>query len=206
MVEEAGAVYLNFSYWIEFLDELLRTSGDNLLQENPFVILSSLEMTALTWTCSIVNISVCLPTIWLAGNSHKWVKYKWTVHSMGKMVDMLEVDLEDIINDETLFTNETYMMGIFKKLLYELTPFGEYWEHIFKKKSMHLAGHPSNKVSQFSKLPDESFSLENDTNKKTLPMMVDMGVTAAIVLLAELQNKNKAMYSTCLVLGGSLVQ
>eukprot|EP00957_Ditylum_brightwellii_P101288 7718355-Ditylum_brightwellii.AAC.1 len=57
---------------------------------------------------------------------------------------------------------------------------------------MHLVGQPSNKVSQFSKLHDELFSAENDTNKKTSPMLVDMGVTASTVLLAELQNKNKA--------------
>ena len=43
-VEGAGAVYWNRRYWLEFLDEQLRTPGGNILQENLFIILSSCEM------------------------------------------------------------------------------------------------------------------------------------------------------------------
>ena len=54
-VEEAGAIYWNQKYWIEFLDGRLRTPGDNISQENLFVILSSCEMIALVRVCVIIH-------------------------------------------------------------------------------------------------------------------------------------------------------
>ena len=61
-VEGAGAIYWNRHYWLEFLDSQLRMPGSNILQENLFIILSSCEMTALARVCSIIHLSVCLPT------------------------------------------------------------------------------------------------------------------------------------------------
>ena len=89
-VEGAGAVYWNRGYWLEFLDNQLRIPGGNILQENIFVILSSSEMTALARVCAIIYLSVCVPTRWLAGNTHKLAQYNWSVYSMGRMVDLLE--------------------------------------------------------------------------------------------------------------------
>ena len=37
-VEGSGAVYMSHPYWIDFLDERLRTTGDNILQDNIFII------------------------------------------------------------------------------------------------------------------------------------------------------------------------
>ena len=37
-VEGAGAVYCNRRYWLEFLDEQLRTAGSSILQENLFIM------------------------------------------------------------------------------------------------------------------------------------------------------------------------
>ena len=99
-VEGAGAIYWNQKYWIEFLDERLRT-GDNILQENLFIVLSSCEMLALARVCAIVYLSICIPTRWLAGNSQKLEKYNWSIRSMGKVVDILDVALEEIANDGT---------------------------------------------------------------------------------------------------------
>ena len=93
-VEGVGAIYWNQKYWIEFLDERLRIPGDNILQENLFVVLSSSEMIALARVCAIIHLSICLPTRWLAGNSHKLAEYNWSVRSMGRIVDMLDISLE----------------------------------------------------------------------------------------------------------------
>ena len=41
-VKGAGAVYINRPYWIELLEKRLRTPVDNILQENIFIIISSL--------------------------------------------------------------------------------------------------------------------------------------------------------------------
>ena len=61
IVEGSGAVYWNRQYWVEFLDDRLRIPGDNILQENLFVVLSSLEIVALSRVYSIVHLAICLP-------------------------------------------------------------------------------------------------------------------------------------------------
>ena len=69
-VKGAGVVYMNHLYWIEFSYERLQTPMDNILQENIFIILSSLEMMELACLCAIIHTIICLPTLWLAGNDH----------------------------------------------------------------------------------------------------------------------------------------
>ena len=73
--EGSVAVYMNCPDLIEFLDKLLRTPGDNIQQENIFIILSSLEMTALAHLCAIIHITICLSTFWLKGNYHILADY-----------------------------------------------------------------------------------------------------------------------------------
>ena len=97
-VEGAGAIYWNHKYWIEFLDQRLRYPGDNVLQENLFIILSSCEMLALARVCSIIHLSICIPTRWLVGNTQELEEFDWSVRSMGKIVDILDVVLVEIIN------------------------------------------------------------------------------------------------------------
>ena len=93
-VEGAGAVYMNLPYRIELLDKHLQMPGDKITQENIFIILLSLEMTALARLCAIIHITICLPTCWLAGNFHIISDYNWSVHSMWRTVDELETAME----------------------------------------------------------------------------------------------------------------
>ena len=74
LVERSGAVYWNRLYWVEFLDDRLRIPGDNILQENFFVMLSSLEIVSLSRVRSIAHLVVCLPVRWLAGSIHLLAK------------------------------------------------------------------------------------------------------------------------------------
>ena len=74
-VEGAGDIYWNQKYWIAFLDKLLRILGDNILQENLFIVLSFREILALTRVCAIIHLSICLPTICSARTSHKLEEY-----------------------------------------------------------------------------------------------------------------------------------
>ena len=69
---------------------------DNILQDNTFIILSSLEMKVLMRFCAIIHTPICLPTLWLAGNCHILDDYNWSVLSMGRIVDELETAIEDI--------------------------------------------------------------------------------------------------------------
>ena len=133
--EGAGAIYWNRSYWLEFLDNQLRTPGSNILQGNLFIFLSSTEMTALERVCSIVHLSVCLPTRWLAGNTHKLAEYNWSVYSMGRVIDLLEKAMESIENNGQLILDETFMMNIFNELVIELPPLSNYLTYLYNKKT-----------------------------------------------------------------------
>jgi len=70
VVEGAGAMFWNCPFWVEFLNERLRLPAGNILLENLFSILPSLEMVALSRVYSIVHLSSFLPVQWLAAHSH----------------------------------------------------------------------------------------------------------------------------------------
>ena len=59
-------------------------------------------MKALESLFAIINITICLPTRWLAGNFHIITDYNWSMLSMGRMFDELETLLEDIEEEEDL--------------------------------------------------------------------------------------------------------
>ena len=68
----AGPIYWNRNFNVMFLDYVLRVKGVcNILQENLFTVLSSLEMISNSRSFSIIHISFCLPFRWLNGHTHK---------------------------------------------------------------------------------------------------------------------------------------
>ena len=72
---------------------------------------------------AIINITVCLTKLWLAGNCHIISNYKWYVRSMRRIVDELDLELESIEEEGVLIMNEEFMMGILKGIMHELTTF-----------------------------------------------------------------------------------
>jgi hypothetical protein len=69
------AIYMNYLYYVEFLDNMLRkqvsvNDKPSILQQNLFVALTSREMIALSRLLSILHIAICLPFRWLAGKTH----------------------------------------------------------------------------------------------------------------------------------------
>jgi hypothetical protein len=62
-----------------------------LLQENLFIVLTSLEMVSLCRVMAILHFKVCMPMRWLAGNTHALGQtgYDWSARSMGKAIDAL---------------------------------------------------------------------------------------------------------------------
>ena len=92
-VEGAPAVYWNRQYCIEFLDEQLRLpSKGNVLQENLFIVLSSLEMVGLSRILSILYLCIVIPVRWLSAKTHTLGKYNWGARSMGRVLDILEAN------------------------------------------------------------------------------------------------------------------
>ena len=87
---------MNHSYWIEFLEERLQKTRDKILQENICIILSSLEMTALSLLYDTIHITIYLTTRWLEGNCHILADYNWSMRYVGILVDKLETAFEAI--------------------------------------------------------------------------------------------------------------
>ncbi len=85
----ASAMYWNRIYYIEFLDEGLQGTKDNILQENLFVVLTSVEMVTLSHVLVILHFKVCMPLKWLAGNIHFIGQQgcDLSTRSMGKAID-----------------------------------------------------------------------------------------------------------------------
>ena len=193
-VEGAGALYFNRIYYIEFLDERLRTCGaeGNILQENLFIILSSVEMIAQARVCSIVHLCICLPMRWLAGNSHLLSEYGWSVRSNGRAIDLLEKALEAIEADGYIFLDEEFMFGIFWELMEELPPFKDYLTHMYESKTMAAVGSSSNDKVPLDALWAELFNPESETNQETEEKTVELAAVAASALLEELRDESKA--------------
>ena len=113
-------MFISIRYYIEFLDECLKSHTDNILQENLFIVLTSSEMVALCRVMAIVHFTISMPMRWLAGNTHHIGAqgYDWSARSMGKAIDaiydaMLEVELEQ---DRRRFLDGDFMKGIFPRI------------------------------------------------------------------------------------------
>ena len=83
---------------------------------------------------AILHFCVCMPMRWLAGNTHNLggQGYDWSVRSMGKAIDALEVAMVAIKDDGSNFLDIDFMEGIFSNI-YDggpLTPLEEYLEHM----------------------------------------------------------------------------
>ena len=88
----AGPTYWNRIFNVEFLDDVLLVKGaGNVLQENLFTILSSLEMVASSRFFSILQLAICLPFRWLTRETHVLAYRNWGARSMGRAVYMIHV-------------------------------------------------------------------------------------------------------------------
>jgi len=147
--EGSMAVYMNYQYYIEFLDMMLRKThrgnGNemaSILQQNLFVALTSTEMIALSRLLSIFHISVCMPFRWLAGKTHELRDFGsdvgWGAMSMSRVIDTLYDKMKELYMTPSLIVDDEFMMGIFNEYVEELPPFQEYWNLTFKKKQMSV--------------------------------------------------------------------
>ena len=60
-VEGAAAVYWNRKYYVEFLNERLAADGDNILQNNLFIVLSCMEMISMSRIFAIFHLCISMP-------------------------------------------------------------------------------------------------------------------------------------------------
>ena len=98
----------DYKFRVEFLDEALRSGKDDILQENLYIVLTSVEMVALCRVMAILHFKICMPMRWLAGNTHWLVQtgYDWSTRSMGKAIDALYNASVQIEQDGKLYLDE----------------------------------------------------------------------------------------------------
>ena len=206
-VEGACAVFWNRPYWVEFLDERLRMMGPsdgNILQENLFVILSSTPMIGLFRVCSILHLSVCIPMRWLAGKTHTLKELNWSVRSMGRVIDTLEVAMESIVRSNgALVLDEDFMMSIFSVYKTELPPFNEYLIYQFENKTQKLVGSSILSEVPYSELRKELFSPTRKENIDSSEYAEELGSVFAKAMLKELRDPTKATSKYLSSLDGS---
>ena len=195
--EGSMAIFMNYPYYIEFLDQSLRkrkkSEKASILQQNLFVALTSSEMIALVRLLSIFHVSVCMPIRWLAGKTQDLKEYEWGPMSMGRVLDTLEASMIYLSKHPDKILDEKYMMNIFKEYIDELPPFKEYWEQTFNKKQTTLIARKSGaKVVHFARLKRELFSPVRSTIKKTKARVTELAETAVDAILTELHDENKA--------------
>ena len=206
--EGSMAVYMNYQYYTEFLDMMLRKtrrSNSNemasILQQNLFVALTSTEMIALSRLLSIFHISVCMPFRWLAGKTHELRDFGsdvgWGAMSMSRVIDTLYDKMNKLYTTPSLIVDDEFMMGIFNEYVEELPPFQDYWNLTFKKKQMSVVARSrkdGTKVVHMAMLRNELFSPLTPTNIKTTDMIVTLAEAAAKTICDELMNESKATY------------
>jgi hypothetical protein len=114
---------------------------------------------------------------------------------MGCTLDIL---LEKVMLTEEnpkLILGESLVMKIFSTLLY-LTPFKEYLELMFTKRTVSVVASQSNaKVMHVQMSRLELFNLQNETNIDTITRVVDLGRVAVMTLLREFHNPQRANHS-----------
>ena len=191
----AGPIYWNRKFNVEFLDDVLRVKGaSNILQENLFTILSSLEMIASSRFFAILDLAICLPFRWLTGNTHKLAHRDWGARAMGRAIDLIHHACQDIIDDNTLIHNESYMLHIFDEFLEELPEFQAHMEYTFKNKMSDYVVASKTKAVPIKDLIKELFSPTNLDNQDSTEMLEKIASIGIKALTDELEDNSKATY------------
>ena len=200
------AIFMNYEYYVEFLDQMLRKRDANekasILQQNVFVILTSVELLALSRLLSIIHLSISMPVRFLAGKSHQFAKHGWSAADMSRVIDTLHSKLNDIHKNPSLILNENFMMNIFQQYRNELPPFEEYWQLIYHKKQMKVVSRTDGtSVVHYKRIRRRLFHPTKKADKQTTELVVELAEIATEALVRELLDEKKATYKYLSVSG-----
>ena len=191
----AGPIYWNRVYNVEFLDETLRVKGnENILQQNLFIILSSIEMIAVARFFAIVHAAICMPFRWLAGTTHKLAHRNWGPRSMGRAIDILHSACSDIVANTRLIHDKSFMMNIFDELVSELPEFKEYMTREFETKTSNFVVKSQTKAVPNKMLLEELFTPSDHDNQDSAEMLEQIAAVGIQALIDELEDQSKATY------------
>ena len=111
---------------------------------------------------------------------------------MGKIVDMLDISLEELIEDGSKILDEEFMTGLFDEIKNTVPPFMDYYKHMYKQKAIKPISPRETKVIPLVILKKELFSTTSEINKQIIQTTSSFGSIAAAVLLKELRDPKKA--------------
>ena len=113
VLEGSVAAYKNAWFYKLLLDEDLSTLDvKNILQENLFIILSSVEMISLSRLMSILHFSVNVTMRWISGKAHIFSAHDWSVKSLVMSIDCLYKTMLKLQKDGWKILDEQFMFNI----------------------------------------------------------------------------------------------
>ena len=187
-------IVMNYPYYLEFLDWMLKKTGTNnkasILNRNLFVVLGSVEMIDLTRLLSIIHISVCMPFRWLSGKTHELAPYdNWGPPSMARVIDTVREKMAAISEKPELILDETFMMDIFKEYRDELPPFKEYWDEMFTNKQMSVvAQRLDSKIVQCAEIKKSLFKPTRKTDKQAKQRVLQLALISTSTIVKEIDD------------------
>ena len=121
---------------------------------------------------------------------------------MGRVYDIIESKLSEIIEKPSLFLSHTFMMNIFKDLENELPPFKQYIIDIYEnklnptmsKQGSKKANYNASKVVGLDKLRSQLFDPYKEENIDTKEIVLEMAKVASQVWLDEMRNTSKTIH------------
>ena len=176
------AIYWDRNYCVDLLDKIISYCGreDNILACNQMMLLSSVEFAAVALLWSIFHFAVIIPMRWLVGKTHKLAHRKWGYISIGKVVDKLNKDLQSIVNTPELIHDQEFIMGVLTVWEEELPEFKEYRHDVIKKnRTGYFNDTAKKKAFPLKELLKELFTLADQDNKDTTPILENLAVVAA---------------------------
>jgi hypothetical protein len=195
------AIYWNRNYCIEFLDYMLGITRpnkeDSILVQNPYVILSSLEMVAAARMWGIIHIAILMPIRWLSGNIHELDVNNWCYFHLGMVLDRLKEKLDDIVEHPELIHDEEFMMSIIWHWKKDLPSFNKYYKYQFEEKRMDYVVTPEasgTKAVPLYEVRKELFDPDDDDNIACTEFLEEISAIAAETWIAELLNPKKGTY------------
>ena len=202
----AMTIFWNINYCVELLDEMISycRKSENVLAINLMILLSSVEIIAVSWLWSILHIAIFMPMCWLEASMHKVKEYGWGYISMGKVLDKIKYDLSMIVDQPELIHDESFMMGMMDPWNSELPTFQEYLDHKLKQhKTNYFNSTPTTKAVPIKELHKEMVSPTYQYNKYITQMLEELGVVSETRWVQELLHPKKA---TCSLMSESRAQ
>ena len=188
----AGAVFMNRTYYVQFLDQALTAKGDNILQKNLFIILTSVEMIALSRVYAIFHVAICLPLRYLTGACHKLHVHDFSFKSMGEVINVLDGKLNEIVETPSLFIDHEFMSNIFNVFEERIPAFKDHLTYMFEEKVSPTVDKKEKEI-KLDKLMAKLFFGENEDTDE---LVKEMGVVACKTVMKEFRNDKKATHES----------